>query len=689
MPTGFAGRPAPVTQPTRVVDDVGQPAIRDQSLMFSAPRRWRLALFVTTTLGVLGCYCAYIATYGVNVVYFDEYDWVPLVRASQQGTLTFSALWALHNSDRVLFPNLAAILLARLSHWNDFFFFGFSALVLAVGLALVLWVCRHEIARAPLWFIPVPLLIFTLGQSENILWAYQIAWFIVLTALIASLAILDAKQRLNVGWMSLAVAFAVVASYSSFQGLLVWPAGAVVLMSKGRGWKTCAAWLAIAAVVIVGYFHNYYSPLNHTAADYLHNAWPITKAVLLTIGNFVPNFHTAIDLGPIKWNMAPSFQITEVIGGIVMSWAIVDVVVWLARRRPGGIEAFAVALIVTGLGFDLLLIPGRLYGNIAGGLVSRYTTMNIPLYLGIYLTTIIWVRASAARLVWPVAISAASVLLVATQAYFATTNGITNGALTYAGRTTSADVLANAATAPIWLLEPYLYPPLNGLTADVATLRSEHMNVYEGSTAAHYQRLGIFPCCVRDQLVEPPLVANWMKRDNGAQIAWRTLSAVAVDFMSAGEQAAFYDGRSTVGEVWTIVSDAAAIGPTPATEITGGDQTGYPPPATAFLLLDSTYYKAWLSEQSWHAWRSVTPPEKIRALIDADPSASLAWSQLVGAYKNVPSLRSRFSLQHPTALLQWAATTGSSAGGQAELVPLHAQYVELLSRRSCCEGASG
>jgi hypothetical protein len=635
---------------------------------------WQMWLFGGAVLAALGFYLSFVASYAVNVVYWDEFSWVPLVRSSQRGTLSFSALWALHNADRELFPNLVAIALALLTHWDDFYFFALSALLLTTSIGIILWVCRREMRRSPLWFVGIPVLGFTLAQYENTLWAYQIAWYIVLFALVSSIAILLEIPRLSVPWMVLAGVLGVISSYSSFQGLLVWPAGFVILLARGRRAIDRIIWAVTGVVVIAGYFLGF-SPSQsaiHPISVYFHRVPTTLKAVVLTIGNVVPNLHIAIGVGPLKITQGPSYTTTEVIGAVVACWGIGMVAAWVARGRPAGIHVFAVALIVTGLGFDITLVPSRLYGDPTAGLASRYVTMNILLYVGIYLATVAWSGTRKTRSFWSVALLFIAAVMVVVQAYYSTSFGITEGQLEYAYRTTSADIMANAATAPVPLLEPYLDPSFAGVYSDIAYLKSQRMSIFDGNEAARLRNMGILPCCVRSQLVKPSLISDWTRSASQAIVAWHILSAVAVDFMSPSQQRAFEAGRSTIAESRAVVVDAAGLSPIPATELL----PGYPPPSTYFLEADSDYYRAWAAELKWHRWTPHPPPGSIREFVDNHPLASLAWRVLVGEHANKPALRS-FSLSRPTRLLMWAAKSSETAKGPAALIPLRKEFEEM------------
>src|SRR4030043_2004153 len=63
----------------------------------------------------------------------DQWDLVPLLEKSYQGTLSFPDLWAQHNEHRAFFPRMIMIILARLSGWNISYELAMNIL-LAIGI---------------------------------------------------------------------------------------------------------------------------------------------------------------------------------------------------------------------------------------------------------------------------------------------------------------------------------------------------------------------------------------------------------------------------------------------------------------------------------------------------------------------------------------------------------------------------
>src|ERR1700694_3206905 len=193
-----------------------------------------------------------IRRFGVEVPFWDEWDWADLIYRSHTGTLAFADLWAQHNEHRIFLDNLAAVVLDRLGGWSTVREQCFSA-ILVVLTQLVLWrIVRRTVARdvAPFAFLCGSLFLYNLIQYENFEWGFQMAWFMCNLGTITAIWILtDPPEQPRL--LHFAVVPALFASLASSQGLVAWPAGIVALVLSRRGWPAIVAWCAWGALVTV------------------------------------------------------------------------------------------------------------------------------------------------------------------------------------------------------------------------------------------------------------------------------------------------------------------------------------------------------------------------------------------------------------------------------------------------------
>jgi hypothetical protein len=447
-----------------------------------------------------------------------------------RGHLDLSTLWAQHNEACIFFPNLAAIVLARATRWNDFAFYLFSAGLLTGTVLVIIKAMWSDIKASPLWFVFIPLVGFTLARYENTLWAFQIAWFIVLFCTIASLGLLARDASPTIPRVALAVALGAIGSYSLEQGLLVWPVGLVVLFATDVPMRVRAMWAAAGAVVIAGFFIGYSSSsagvLSPTA--YFHHLGTTALAFYLGVGNIVPSAHVNLDIFGLHIALASTYRLQEVIGALITLGGVVVVIQWFKKGRQSGARAFTVPLVLVGLGFNLMLIPSRLYNNLGGGLPSRYTTMTWPLVVGVCLALVTWYEPTPQLRARVLVLRLTALVLVAAQVYFATSLGIASGQGQSALRRTSADILANVHTAPNYLILPYLFPGASYVRQLAAFLEKNQMASLREALPRRFANSASCREANSHGLLPSHRTCAPGRRDEAARKAWVVLSAIYV-----------------------------------------------------------------------------------------------------------------------------------------------------------------
>ena len=359
-----------------------------------APARSKLLGILTVAgfaLPVLA-YFAFVNRYAVNVAVFDQWSDVALVEKAFSGHLSLGDLWAQHNENRILLPNLIVLVLAYTTHLNIRTEEYVSAVLLVGSVFLIIWTHRRRSPATPLiWYCPVAILMLSWAQFENALWGFQIAWYVVMICLAGTLAVLD-REQVNGASLAIGVAIAVIGSVSSFQGLLIWPAALVLLLYRRRSRKMLATWVVAAMATVGLYFYHFstsqlgYSPIN----PFLHTAFEV-KLFLFSLGNvtgkplsdglvFFPQHNHPLLGTANPWIIA--FGVVVFITGVL---AVTRTGFRGAKDKP---EALGVSLILFAFGFDGLTAIGRgLYGY-AGVSASRYTTYTMLALVGTYLVVI-------------------------------------------------------------------------------------------------------------------------------------------------------------------------------------------------------------------------------------------------------------------------------------------------------------
>jgi hypothetical protein len=192
------------------------------------------------------------------------------------------------------------------------------------------------------------------------------AWYLVLLSLAAAILLLD---RITLTWVALvgALAVAVVGSFSSLQGLLIWPTGLVLLYFRRRSVAYIGVWMAGAIASALLYFRGYNSvtPDPQFAIDHPVMA---LKFFLLSLGDVVGK-----PISDGKWG----YQDTLVL--------VLGVLICGVRRDEHSGSPVGVALICYGLLFAVMITQGRILYGYEAASFSRYTTFDLLVLVGVYL----------------------------------------------------------------------------------------------------------------------------------------------------------------------------------------------------------------------------------------------------------------------------------------------------------------
>lgn len=371
-----------------------------------------------------------LATWGVDLPYWDQFALVPHLADRAAGTFHFADLWTPHNEHRLFLPQAIMMVLASWSGWNVlwelWFQFGLAAATLALLLALLRSTQRSALrstlrgtigdGAVPIGALfVVSLMAFSPVQWRNWIWGWQIQIFLVVLAAVATVLLLT---RLRTPWLRLgsAACAATVGSLSFANGLLIWPlALPLVALGQASGdgerdrpaWSQAVVWILAAAAVWAAYFHGFTPGVDDGPSDqgWFRQLLHFGAYVVLYLAAPVLRFHDQTAL----WG---GFALVSA-GLLAMLWAGLQA----ARRRDLGairrglpwwtLAAVAVAsAAVTAL--------GRVDLGIGQALSPRYVTISNLFWLGLvgWLVTRTTSKPLAASWAQAVGVAFALLLLV-------------------------------------------------------------------------------------------------------------------------------------------------------------------------------------------------------------------------------------------------------------------------------------
>ena len=211
----------------------------------------------------------YINTFGVNVIFWDEWAAVPLAEKATNGTLSFSDLFAQQNEHRVLFPRVASLAIGAPTGFNTVaeMFFGWVLASVMGLLIFCIYLKKSSCGKDPkrlLLFLPVSLLLYSFRGTEIILWGFpSLHYFLMLFGVVVTLILLDVSKKIDV-WFVLSFLSAILASFSFLFGLLVWPVGLLQVFSSSkreRDLRKPTLWCFVSVLVFFPISTNMSSPV--------------------------------------------------------------------------------------------------------------------------------------------------------------------------------------------------------------------------------------------------------------------------------------------------------------------------------------------------------------------------------------------------------------------------------------------
>jgi hypothetical protein len=334
---------------------------------------------VVTIIGFvapIAVYFFFILHYGVNIPYQDGWSDITVIHQCSSHPLSCGALWTQHNEDRLLFPNLVVIMLAHTTHFNIRVEEFLSGMMLVAATFLLIHAHKRRSPAVPwLYYCPVVVLACSVVQYAATLWGFQMAWYLVFLALALVVVLID-RPEVTVLTLTLAITAGVIGSFSSLQGLLVWPIGMVLILYRGRSRAVLAIWVVAACITTMLYLYH----LNISAESALPSS--------LTHHSVSPVYFSIFAIGDV---LGVPIKLGGTNVGIFL-FGLVIVVVALAtlglcglRRDKTSGSPVGAALICFGLLFSILVALGRHELGYWGASSSGYTIYDVWILIGVYM----------------------------------------------------------------------------------------------------------------------------------------------------------------------------------------------------------------------------------------------------------------------------------------------------------------
>ena len=474
-------------------------------------------------VGVVGVVCflsvlylLFIVHYWANVPDIDDWNSVWLVSQAIAGHLTWSDLWIQHNENRMIVPNLILVVIGVTSHESVQVVMIVDAVICIGTFLLVLVLFRSYLGR-PLTAVSVlaiGVVWFSVADWQTALWAFQLALSLILLLFVVMLYLLLLAPPRRITF-AVAILTAVAASFSSIQGLLLWPVGLLCILWISPSIRSARAsiivWITGAVVVSAGYFWGYQSVpaipgnlvprqvkgvvyTNTSPTFAIHHPGAAIRFLFVEVGNVVP----------VGGN---NLWIREIVGAALCA-ATAFVVVQCVRKRLAGDSGgcLPVAIVAFSLLFDGVSLVGRGQLGIQSALASRYTMSNLLLLVAILIYGFRYFSYDVGAIVKRSIVALAALIFLIVQVISSTNYGMSQGAVLKRELTVEARLAATTSEVPanerlcyeVTGLFDYGLPILR--ESLVAQLKRQHLSIFAPGPYRAYRADGppVLTQCQKD-----------------------------------------------------------------------------------------------------------------------------------------------------------------------------------------------
>ncbi|MDJ1420374.1 MAG: hypothetical protein M5U10_00515 [Candidatus Methanoperedens sp.] len=315
----------------------------------------------------------YIKLFGVNIVFWDQWAIVPLIKKLYTGALTLDDLFAQHNEHRIFFPRITMLALAHITQYNTIAEMYFSWIIVFITLFLILKMYIQDFGSSisvMIKFIPIAWLIFNFRQFENILWGWQISAYLSILGFVAAVYMLDKSEKIN-NWFIMAIFSGIISTFSFFNGLFVWPVGLVfIILSKiNNKISIIIVWTISGILIWSAYFYNWIKPSHHPSLFFA------VEHLISSITYLIVNIGA-----PLAFEQRHAFGT-----GIILSIFIIISLIFTIRNRYTAENAKWICFILFSFLSSAALTIGRSGFGVEQGLSSRYVTFTLLGVIGVYL----------------------------------------------------------------------------------------------------------------------------------------------------------------------------------------------------------------------------------------------------------------------------------------------------------------
>lgn len=335
----------------------------------------------------------YIKFYGVNVPFWDEWGFVPLIDKFYNNTLSFNDLFAQNNEHRELFARVIMFVSMYFTHYDTVAEMYISCGIISLTL-LILFILYKQgfgLSLASLiGFIPVSWLLFDFRQFDNILMGWTIHIYLAVFGLVLAIFSLKNTKKID-GMFILAILGGIISSFSFLTGLVVWPLGfLLIFVSKANKVLLGALWGLAGIATSFLYFHNWVKPGQTPSILYsLENPLNAIAYMFIYVGSFFGmHIHNDLHIGGATIpgaQLLSLFVLVSFFSGVLIVLAIIISIGLIIKNGLLEETSEWIALIAFSFASAIITTIGRAGFGLDQALASRYVTLSLLAIIGLYL----------------------------------------------------------------------------------------------------------------------------------------------------------------------------------------------------------------------------------------------------------------------------------------------------------------
>ena len=380
------------------------------------------------------------------------------------GSLGFSDFIGQDCENRFFFPRIVMLILAILTHYNTVAEMFVSWIILILTTLLILWMYVRSSGfstASALGFLPVTLLLFNFRQHENILWGWQISYYLAIFFFVLALFLLERSEGLGTSFC-LALVCGFLASFSDVFGLLSLIVCFIFLLILKRKKAVILAWGLAAILIFMLYFWQWQKP-GGTPGFFPVFSYPLQAALFFFLNIGAP--------------LAYLYRYALVSGLAIL--CLCGIALWISRNE-GRIRNHApwICLLLFSLLTSGAIMVGR--GGLGEGtaLWSRYTTVTVLAVIGMYLMFLDNFRSCHGKKPVCTYIFILVTVLVMAGALSGYLGGVQEGENLRLLRSDASDAILHYQTRPLVLPEMNLFDDPEFIPDQVKKLDRYHLNVF-------------------------------------------------------------------------------------------------------------------------------------------------------------------------------------------------------------------